>query len=128
MTEFFKIKGKKIAILGLSFKPNTDDIREAPSLKNIEKLLKLGAEISVFDPLVNGKVKTIFGDKIEYFNTPEEALDGADYSLIFTEWDEIKKLTPVTFTKNMKTPIIFDGRNCLDIKGNTDIKYYGIGR
>lgn len=124
----YKVKGKKIAILGLSFKPNTDDIREAPSLKNIEKLLELGAEISVFDPLVNGKVKTIFGDKIEYFNTPEEALDAADYSLIFTEWEEIKKLSPVTFTKNMKTPIIFDGRNCLDIKENTDIKYYGIGR
>src|SRR5699024_2594652 len=61
----FKLENKKVAILGLSFKPNTDDIREAPSIKNIEKLLELGSNVSVYDPLVNGKIKEIFNDSIE---------------------------------------------------------------
>lgn len=124
----FKLENKKVAILGLSFKPNTDDIREAPSIKNIEKLLELGSNVSVYDPLVNGKIKEIFNDSIEYFNTPEEALEGADYCFVLTEWEQIKNISSETFISNMSTPIIFDGRNCLDFKGNSNIEYYGIGR
>ena len=124
----FKLENKKVAILGLSFKPNTDDIREAPSIKNIEQLLELGANVSVYDPLVNGKIKGIFNDSIEYFNTPEEALEGADYCFVLTEWEQIKNISSETFISNMSTPIIFDGRNCLDFKGNSNIEYYGIGR
>lgn len=124
----YEFKDKQVAVLGLSFKPNTDDIREAPSIKNIESLIELGAKVSVYDPLVIEKVKTIFGNNIKYCESPKDTLKDSDYCFILTEWKQIKNISAETFISEMKTPIIFDGRNCLSINRNSKVKYYGIGR
>lgn len=124
-------KNIKIAILGVTFKPKTDDLREAPALKNIQALLKNGANnISVFDPVGNDNLKKIYPNELHYVTTPEKAIENADICFIFTEWEEIKKITPQVFKNKMKTPLIFDGRNIFDVmkmKSN-GIEYYSIGR
>ncbi|TDM05189.1 UDP-glucose dehydrogenase family protein [Macrococcus lamae] len=122
----YSLENNTIAILGLSFKPNTDDIREAPSISNIQQLLDKGNKIHVFDPIVNDKVKKLFGDQLEYFKTPQECLKGTDLCFVFTEWKEIKELEEKDFIVNMKRAVVFDGRNCLEFKSN-NIAYYGIG-
>jgi len=103
-------KGKKIAILGLSFKPNTDDIREAVSLKIIRKLLQEDAEVKVYDPRAMPSVRKIFGDTIEYASSPLECIRNTDCCLLVTEWDEFRKLKPNHYVGYMKTPIVIDGR------------------
>lgn len=127
---FGSLKGMKVAVLGLTFKPETDDLREAPSIPNIKRLLDEGAEIVVFDPVGEENFKKKFNLPIEYVKSPKEALKNADVAFIFTEWKEIKNLDLQCYERLMKTPIIFDGRNCYDINLVKDhnIDYYSVGR
>ena len=125
----WNIKGKKIAILGLSFKPNTDDIREAPSIYIIKQLLKEGANISAYDPAAMEKMKKIFPD-IDYKENPYDTLGDANALLILTEWEEFKNLDLERVKNLMKTPIIVDGRNIFepDEMERLGFIYRGIGR
>ena len=127
---FGSLKGMKVAVLGLTFKPETDDLREAPSITNIKRLLDEGAEIVAFDPVGEENFKKKFNLPIEYVKSPKEALKNADVAFIFTEWKEIKNLDLQCYERLMKTPIIFDGRNCYDINLVKDhnIDYYSVGR
>ena len=127
---FGSLKGMKVAVLGLTFKPETDDLREAPSIPNIKRLLDEGAEIVAFDPVGEENFKKKFNLPIEYVKSPKEALKNADVAFIFTEWKEIKNLDLQCYEKLMKTPIIFDGRNCYDVNlvKEHNIDYYSVGR
>ncbi len=122
--------GLKVAVLGLAFKPGTDDLREAPSLDNIELLLKQGANIYAYDPVAMENFKKKYPTQIKYVENPEEALKDANVCFIFTEWKEIKEIKPDTYKKLMKTPLVYDGRNIYDLKEMKDkqIEYYSIGR
>jgi len=109
-----KLQGRKIAVLGLSFKPNTNDMREAPSIKIIDILYKEEAVIHAYDPMAMKDAREILGDKVNLSQTVEECLEGADCCLIVTEWDQFKKLAPDDFVKLMKVPFILDGRRIYD--------------
>ena len=124
------LKGLKIAVLGLTFKPGTDDLREAPSIRNVGRFLDEGAEIVAYDPVGIENFKKIYPNQIQYVTTPEETLKDADLAFIFTEWNEIKSLELEVYEKLMKTPIIFDGRNCYKISDaeKRPIEYHSIGR
>jgi UDPglucose 6-dehydrogenase len=128
------LKGKKIAIWGLAFKPKTDDMREAPSIVIIDELTKLGAKIRAFDPVAAENAKTIF-DKmgikdIEYAKNPYETLKGCDGLVVVTEWDEFRQLDLKEIKKSLKSPIIIDGRNIYDPKEMADagFSYVCVGR
>lgn len=124
------LNDKKIAILGLSFKPNTDDIRSAASIPIIQKLLIEGAQIVAYDPVAMEQAKKILPRQVNFAKSSIEALKDADVAFIVTEWNEIKELLPSDFIKVMKKAIIFDGRNCFNpsqMKSN-GIQYYSIGR
>ncbi len=106
---------KRIVLLGLSFKPKTDDIREAPSLKIIRKLLDSQVDsIIVYDPVASENVRRLFGDRISYSKSALEAIRGADCAIVVTEWDEFKELTPKDFVSTMRTPLVIDGRRIYD--------------
>ena len=124
------LEGLNIAVLGLTFKPNTDDLREAPSLTNIPILLEERANIKAYDPVGENNFKKNYPNEIIYCSSIEETLKDADICFIFTEWDEIKKLDVTLYTKLMKTPIVLDGRNCydLEIMKKQNIIYESIGR
>lgn len=119
-----------IAVLGLTFKPGTDDLREAPSLVNIPLFLEDGAKIRAWDPVGTENYKKIYPDEITYCSSIEETLQDADLCLIFTEWDEVKKLDVAMFEKYMNKPIVLDGRNCYDLDSfmDTHVVYDSIGR
>ncbi len=123
-------EGLNVAVLGLTFKPNTDDLREAPSLVNIPILLEDGAKIKAYDPAGVKNFKKIYPKEIEYVKDPKQALKDADICFIFTEWDEIKNIEPTTFKELMKTPLVYDGRNIFDLKEMKDaeVDYFSIGR
>ena len=123
-------EGLNIAILGLTFKPNTDDLREAPSLTNIPILLDDGANIKVYDPIGENNFKKIYPNEITYCKSIEETLKDADLCFIFTEWDFVKDLDITLYEKLMKKPIVIDGRNCynLDVVRKTNMIYDSIGR
>ncbi len=122
--------GKKLAILGLSFKPNTDDIREAPSLYIIDDLLKSGFEIKVYDPVATDNVKKIMADKIKYVKDPYQAIEKVDALVIVTEWNEFKQIDLAKVKKLLNQPYIFDGRNIYltETMKKLGFKYYSIGR
>ena len=122
--------GLKVAVLGLTFKPGTDDLREAPSLENIPLLLEGNADIYAYDPVGTENFKKFYPNEITYVSSPEEALDGANVCFIFTEWGEIKAIKPETYKKLMQTPLVYDGRNIykLDDMKNAEVEYYSIGR
>ncbi len=124
------LAGKKFAIWGLAFKPETDDIREAPSLYIIDDLVKAGAEICAFDPEGMKNVKNLLGDKITYAADQYEALDGADALLIVTEWSVFRTPDFDQIEKLLKNKVIFDGRNLYDLQKMIDCGYYynSIGR
>ncbi len=128
--EMGQLKNKKIAILGLAFKPNTDDIREAPSIKIIQLLLNLGAEIQSYDPEAMENVKKILGNKIQYMEDPYKAVTDSSAFLLITEWNEFREMDLLEVKKLMKEPIIFDGRNIYDPKEirKLGFVYHGIGR
>lgn len=123
--------GLKIAVLGLTFKPGTDDLREAPSLVNIPVFLEDGATVRAWDPVgAENFKKRIPDERIEYCATVEEALLDADICFIFTEWKEVKELELSQYAKLMKTPIVMDGRNCYRLEDVRKAKmlYESIGR
>lgn len=125
------LKGKKIAMLGLSFKPETDDMREAPSIKIARSLSKMGTNVVAYDPIATDNAKKVIGDIIHYANSAFEAADDADALFIVTEWDEFKQLDLRSLVKTMKQPIIFDGRNCYGtekLKECETVEYYPIGK
>jgi UDPglucose 6-dehydrogenase len=124
------LKGKTIAIWGLSFKPHTDDVREAPSLYNIDALLSEGVKLRVHDPESIEHVRKSYGDKLEYFPTPYEAAENADAILIVTEWPEFRTPDFEQLQKIMKSKVIFDGRNLYDLELMKELgfKYISIGR
>ena len=122
--------GLKVAVLGLAFKPGTDDLREAPSLDNVELLLKQGAKIYAYDPVAEENFKKKYPDQITYVDSPEDALKDANVCFIFTEWKEIKNIKPEKYKELMKTPLVYDGRNIYNLEEmkNAKIEYYSIGR
>ncbi|HLN56525.1 MAG TPA: UDP-glucose/GDP-mannose dehydrogenase family protein [Bacteroidales bacterium] len=124
------LKDKNIGIWGLSFKPKTDDIREAPSLTLIEKLLEAGAKVKAYDPAAMNEVQKVLGDKIEYAGDPYEAVEGADALALVTEWSEFHLPDFQKLSESMKEKIIFDGRNIYNPVELREMGfvYYGIGR
>jgi len=109
------ISGLKLAVWGLSFKPKTDDMREAPSVVIIEKLLEQGAAVTAYDPVAAEECKKHhLGDRITYEDDPYKALEGADALLIITEWPEFRNPDMDMIESKMKSKVIFDGRNIYD--------------
>jgi UDPglucose 6-dehydrogenase len=125
--EFKTLKGKRIAILGLAFKPNTDDMREARSIKIINQLLKQDAIITAYDPMAVSNTKKILKGKIKYASSAIECLKDADCAILVTEWEEFKKLKPETFKKNMRKPILIDGRRLYNPHEFKKLRYIAIG-
>src|SRR5476651_560361 len=130
--EYFKgdLKGKKFALWGLAFKPETDDIREAPALYIIDDLLAEGATVAAFDPEGMKNVKDLIGDKISYGENQYDVLDGADALLIVTEWSVFRTPDLDLVEKLLKNKVIFDGRNLYDLQKMIDCGFYynSIGR
>lgn len=124
------LSGLNVAVLGLAFKPGTDDLREAPSLVNIPILLDDGANIKAWDPVAVENYKKYYPNEITYCDTIEETLKDADICFIFTEWQEVKDLPAETYQKLMKKAIILDGRNCYEPKKfeGTGVVYDSVGR
>jgi UDPglucose 6-dehydrogenase len=106
-----QLKGKTIALWGLAFKPRTDDIRDAPALVLIDRLLALGAKLQVHDPEAMPNVRAIYGDKLSYAELPLDALTGADVLAILTEWGEFRTPDFDEMRRRLKQPVVFDGRN-----------------
>ena len=125
-----EIKGKTFALWGLAFKPNTNDMREAPSISIVNELLKHGAKIKAFDPKAIDTARGIFGDKIEYVDSAYEALKDADALILATEWNEFRNPDFELIKKELKCPIIFDGRNQYNPKLMKEygIEYFCIGK
>ena len=124
------LKGKKIAVWGLAFKPNTDDIREAPALYIIEELLKEGAVVHAFDPEAMNNVKSILGDKISFSENQYNALVDAEVLIIATEWSEFRTPDFDKIISLLKNKVIFDGRNLFDLKQMEEMGFYyvSVGR
>lgn len=124
------LQNKRIAIWGLAFKPNTDDIREAPSLYTIDALLSSGADVCVYDPEAMKNVKEIYGDKLHYETNLYDALIGADAMGIMTEWSVFRTPDYELMMKNMESPVIVDGRNVLnpEYMSSMGFSYFSIGR
>jgi len=128
--------GLKVAVLGLTFKPGTDDLREAPSLDNVPLLLERGADVYAYDPVGADNFKRLYPEgkikngSIRYVGSPLHALEGANVCFIFTEWNQIKEVRPEVYKKLMRTPLVYDGRNIYDLEEmkNAGIEYYSIGR
>lgn len=128
--------GLKVAVLGLTFKPGTDDIREAASLANVPMLLEQGADVYAYDPVGAGQFAKLYPEghngegRITYVTNIEAALDGANVCFIFTEWGEVKAIAPATYKKLMRTPLVFDGRNIYSVQAMLEagVEYHSIGR
>ncbi|AIY06219.1 nucleotide sugar dehydrogenase [Planococcus sp. PAMC 21323] len=121
--------GKKVAVLGLAFKPNTDDLRESASILVTEELINQGADVVAYDPIAMDNAKSILNPLIQYAGSIAEAIENSDAALILTDWDEIKNVELTVFNK-MKTPLVIDGRNCFLVKDMEmhGIEYRSIGR
>ncbi len=128
--------GLKVAVLGLTFKPGTDDLREAASLENIPLLLEQGADIYAYDPVGADNYRRLYPEgkndrgNIRYTDNVEDALEGANVCFIFTEWAEIKAVVPERFKQLMRTALVYDGRNIYSVREMQDasVEYYSIGR
>jgi UDPglucose 6-dehydrogenase len=131
LKRFGDLTGKKIAMLGLSFKPETDDMREAPSIKIAHSLTQMGAEVVAYDPVAINNAKQVLGDIITYASSVYEAVSQADALMIVTDWKEFIQLDFASLVKKMNHPIIFDGRNCLEeeqLKACESVEYYPVGK
>jgi UDPglucose 6-dehydrogenase len=132
LLEYFKgdVKGKKIAVWGLAFKPYTDDIREAPALENIKELLAEGAQISAYDPEAMGNVKGLLGDSITYAEDEYDAVEGADALMIMTEWPVFRTPDFDQLDSSLKNKVIFDGRNLYELNQMEQLgyTYFSVGR
>jgi UDPglucose 6-dehydrogenase len=124
------LAGKHFALWGLAFKPNTDDIREAPALYMIDALLEAGATVCAFDPEAMANVKAIYGDRIKFAENQYDALENADALLIATEWNEFRTPDFLRIVKSLKNKAIFDGRNLFDVDAVKELgfHYESIGR
>ncbi len=124
------LAGKHFALWGLAFKPNTDDIREAPALYMIDALLEAGATVCAFDPEAMANVKAIYGDRINFAENQYDALENADALLIATEWNEFRTPDFLRIVKSLKNKAIFDGRNLFDVDAVKELgfHYESIGR
>ena len=128
--------GLKAAVLGLTFKAGTDDLREAPSIDNLKLLLSAGADVYAYDPKGEERARQLFPEgmgkagTMQYVDSPEEALSGANICFVFTEWGEIKAIEPKRFKELMHTPLVYDGRNLYDPgqMKEAGVEYYSIGR
>lgn len=125
-----KLKNKKIAVLGLSFKPNTDDMREAPSIVIINELIKRGARVSAYDPVAMENARPVLPKTVSYAKDAYDAARGADAVAVITEWNEFRQLDLVRLARGLKHLVLFDGRNIYE---PTRVKqlgfiYYGVGR
>ena len=129
-THFDSLTGRTIGVWGLSFKPRTDDMREAPSVPTIEALLAAGAAVRAYDPQAERAARTIFGDRITYAARSYDALEGVDALAIVTEWNEFREPDFPRMRSLMRTPVIFDGRNVFDVEQmrTEGFTYYSIGR
>jgi UDPglucose 6-dehydrogenase len=129
--KYFKgdLHGKTIGIWGLSFKPETDDMREAPALVLIEKFLAAGCKVKAYDPVAMEECRRKIGNVIEYAHDEYAAIDGADCLLLVTEWKEFRMPDLIQVKKLLKTPVVFDGRNIYDAEEMKEagMDYYGIG-
>ncbi len=124
------LAGKKFAVWGLAFKPNTDDIREAPALEIISALLDSGASVCAFDPEAVNNVKQIFGDRINFAETQYDCIENADALIVATEWNEFRTPDFDKILSQLKDPVIFDGRNVFDVQvmEKKGFHYESIGR
>ncbi len=130
-TEFGEdLTGKTFGIWGLSFKPNTDDMRDAPSIVIINELLERGAVVKVYDPEATEYAKTVLDDTVEFCSSSYDALDGSDALVLITEWTEFREPDFIRIKQLLKSPVIFDGRNIWNHKKliAAGFTYYGIGR
>ncbi|MCM3618700.1 UDP-glucose/GDP-mannose dehydrogenase family protein [Sutcliffiella horikoshii] len=127
---FPSLAGKKIAVLGLAFKPNTDDMRDAPSLDIIPALLELGAEIKAFDPIAVEEAKHHFADRISYSTDLHSTIEGTDVAVILTDWKEVMEMDLNKVKQQLNNPILIDGRNCFDLSyaEEAGLIYHSIGR
>jgi len=127
---FGQLKGKKLALWGLAFKPDTDDIRESPALYMIDALISKGATVIAYDPEAMENVKSIYGDKISFSKNQYDAIEGADALLIATEWSAFRTPDFDRIKSSLKQPLIFDGRNLFDLDEmlNKGFYYESIGR
>ncbi len=127
-----KLDGRRFAVWGLAFKPNTDDMREAPSLSVLDGLLSRGAEISAYDPVAVHEAQRVLGTRarLSYADSPIAALEGADALVIVTEWKEFRSPDFDDLRKRLRQPVVFDGRNLYDpdMMRELGIDYYGVGR
>jgi UDPglucose 6-dehydrogenase len=124
------LKDKTIAVLGLSFKPNTDDMREAPSVSVVEALIKGGARVVAYDPVAMENAQRVMPQGVVYAKNAYEAATGADAVVVLTEWNEFRQLDLVQLAKELKTRVLFDGRNIYEPRLVKDLGfvYYGVGR
>ncbi len=127
--ELWVIKGKTVAVLGLAFKPGTDDVRESPSLYFVPQLKEAGAKLRLWDPVGEEKFRQLFPDE-KYFKTPLECAQGADLLLILTDWPQVKALDIAELKKRMNVPVIIDGRNIFDPATirKAGFTYHSVGR
>jgi UDPglucose 6-dehydrogenase len=125
-----KLSGRVVAVWGLSFKPRTDDIREAPALVLIDRLLAGGAKVQVHDPEAMENVRQIYGDKLSYSDQPYGALEGADVLAIMTEWKEFLQPDFEQMRSLMKSAVVFDGRNLYNrgVMKAAGFTYHSVGR
>ena len=127
---FGDVQGKTIALWGLAFKPKTDDMREAPAITIVEKLLAMGATVRAYDPEAVEPARRIFGDRITYTSHGYEALEGADALAVVTEWNEFREPDFGKIKQLLKSPVVFDGRNIYSPEHMRTLgfTYYSIGR
>jgi UDPglucose 6-dehydrogenase len=127
---FGSLKGKSIALWGLAFKPRTDDMREAPAITIVEKLLAAGARVQAFDPEAMKVAKGLFGSRITLADKSYDALKGADALAIVTEWNEFREPDFAKMRKLLKNPVVFDGRNIYspEVMREQGFTYYAIGK
>jgi UDPglucose 6-dehydrogenase len=126
------LSGKHFAVWGLAFKPNTDDMRDAPSRALLADLFAAGATVTAYDPVAMSEAQRIFGDepRLRYTEKAMDALDGADALIIVTEWKEFRSADLDTIKQKLKAPLVFDGRNLYDPQfvRSQGVEYFPIGR
>lgn len=130
LAKFGSLEGKKVALLGLAFKPNTDDMREAASIVVSEALVEQGAQVVGYDPIASDNAKKVLDAEVCYADTVEAALEGADAAFVLTEWPQIQEIALSKVADLMQEPVLFDGRNCFDLDEVRpfDVEYHSIGR
>ncbi|WP_100405499.1 UDP-glucose dehydrogenase family protein [Bacillus solitudinis] len=127
---FGVLKGKKVALLGLAFKPNTDDMREAASIVTARDLVLAGADVIAYDPIATKNAKTLLPAAVDYADSVEAALAGADIAFVITEWDEIRNVPLARYKELLVEGIVFDGRNSYSLQEAEEagVEYYSVGR